>query len=206
MILLCQHCGASPMQNPYGEFNARCMDCGLAPDTGGAWEGSFDPDEEVLYRLDDWPAGDRLALGLALFDNDVPFKWEPGPVLVVREEGQAVVEAFLDEMEAAGGVVPTMPIEEGDDEVDLAVESALGDVFVVADRLMHTPWDVALLTQLAALSQLVRTSAPPFGIEKATWEAVATRGSAVVEAGDDEDVELVAERARELRALVREYV
>jgi hypothetical protein len=206
MILLCQHCGASPTENPYGAFNARCSDCGLVPDVGGAWEGSFDPEDEILYRLDAWPAGDRLALGLALCDHDVPFKWEPGPVLVVRQEGQAVVEAFLDEMDAAGADGGSDDAWLENAEVDPAVESALGDLFDAADRLMHAPWDVGRLAQVSELTRLVGTSDPPFGIEQRTWEAVAAQSAAVVEAGDQEDVELVAERARALRALIREFV
>jgi hypothetical protein len=211
-VHLCQHCGADLIHHALLPVDARgtvhrCPDCGLNPDDGGAWHRPFDPDDEILYNLDDWEPGNRIGLTLALCDADVPFRWSPGPVLVVREEGQAVVEAFLDELEAESDA--TAPEEAGWEEDGSTGEegaAALGDLFETADRLLRRPWEIASLAQMEELVGVVNESEPPFGIEPGVWEAIESGAAAVVAAGHLDDEEGVQDAARRLRALLREYV
>jgi hypothetical protein len=63
--VLCQHCGADLSHHPAFAVEApstpQCFDGALASEDGGAWQPSFEPDEEVRYPLDEWRAEKRLA-------------------------------------------------------------------------------------------------------------------------------------------------
>ncbi len=69
-VVLCQHCGTDLSHHPSFAVEApstpQCFDCGLASEDGGAWQPSFEPDEEVRYHLDEWSPEQRLALALTL--------------------------------------------------------------------------------------------------------------------------------------------
>lgn len=204
-VVLCQHCGADLSHHPSRDVQApstsQCFDCGLASADGGAWQPSFHPQEEIRYRLHDWSPGRRLALGLAL--HDVPFRWEPGPIIVVREEGRSVVGAFLEDSgTGTDGAGDEIDVEEEDD----GVVSAMGDLFVCADQLVRAPWDNIAVSRLRELGVLVRGSIPPFGIPPGIWRELATRASAIVAASDEGDHDSVEHRARHLRLFLRDYV
>ncbi|HEV2811302.1 MAG TPA: hypothetical protein VGV93_13010 [Acidimicrobiales bacterium] len=210
-VVLCQHCGADlshhPSRNVEAPSTSQCFDCGLASADGGAWQPSFHPQEEIRYRLHDWSSGRRLALGLAL--HDAPFRWEPGPIIVVREEGRSVVDAFL---EASGtgsdgaGDDTDVDHEDDEDDEDDGVESAMGDLFVCADQLVRAPWKSTAVRRLRELGALVRSSIPPFGIPPGIWKELATRASAIAAASDEGDHDSVEDRARHLRLFLRDYV
>lgn len=206
---MCQHCGADLSHHPAlayeGVALARCFDCGLAPDDGGAWHRPFDRGEEICYRLHDWSPAERVRLVLMLYD--VPFRWEPGPVLVVREDAVAVVESFLDEAERGGDDRGDTADAVDDDVVgDEVAAAAMSELFVTADRLLHAPWDTALLARITQLAALVEMSDTPFGIEANMWAEVATRTRAVAAAGDLSDLDQVEDDARQLRLFLRDYV
>ena len=206
---LCQQCGADLIRQhgrlPDSPRLGQCLECGLAPDEGGTWLPALAPDEEVRYLLDTWSAGERVALALTLYD--VPFRWEPGPVLVVREEGQEVVDAYLAELEAGGGPPdPFAGMEDDDEGGGEDVAAAMGEAFLTADRLVHAPWDGPLQASTAELAGVIGTSPPPYGIERAVWDDIAQLASAVVTAGAAGDEEAVGEAARQLRHRLRDYV
>jgi len=206
-VTVCRHCGADISQHPFRmpESGAvgRCPDCGLSPDDGLPAQYRFSADEAILYRLDDWTPSERLAIALAL--HDVPFHWDPGPVLVVREEGQAVVEAFLDDL-AQDTVGNALWPDDGPADEDGENEPLLGELFVTADRLLHAPWDVALLAHMAHLTAVALRAGPPFGIEPPAWEEIRVGAAAVTAADRRDDDEGVEEGARHLRELLRELV
>jgi hypothetical protein len=207
-VVLCQHCGADLSHHPSFAVETpsvtQCFDCGLAPSDGGAWEPSFDADEEIRYRLADWSVEQRLALALVL--HDVPFRWEVGPVLVVRDEGDAVVQAFLDDLAATGGAGDNEATGIDPDGSSEEVESAMGELFVTADRLVHVPWDGVALARMRELAALVSTAAPPYGIEARFWHEIAARAGAIGVAGDLADQDGVEHGCSELRLLLRDYV
>ena len=207
-VVLCQHCGADLSHHPAltheGASLARCFDCGLAPDDGGAWHRPFDRGEEIYYRLHDWSPAERVRLVLMLYD--VPFRWQPGPVLVVREDAVAVVESFLDDVKRGGHDRGDAADDVDDDGVGDEVAAAMAEVFVTADRLVHAPWDAALLVRMAQLAALVELSGPPFGIESQVWAEIATRARAVADADDRADLDQVEDHARQLRLFLRDLV
>lgn len=207
-VVLCQHCGADLSHHPSFHVEAasapQCFDCGLASEDGGAWQPTFEPDEEIRHRLDNWSVGQRLGLSLVL--HDVPFRWEPGPVLVVREEGQALIEAFLDDVAAGGDGAGDEADRNEHDELSEEIELAMGELFVSADRLVHAPWDGTAVARMRELGALVETSLPPFGIEPHFWKEIATRAVAIAVAGDMADHDGVEDGARHLRLFLRDYV
>lgn len=81
----------------------------------------------------------------------------------------------------------------------------LGELFVAADRLLHTPGSEELIAEMER-HRSAMTAAPPFGIERATWSEAMALASAVVEAGRNGAEEAVADQARALRSLLRDLV
>ncbi|HVL26523.1 MAG TPA: hypothetical protein VM390_00130, partial [Acidimicrobiales bacterium] len=173
--------------------------------------------EEVAFELATWDAGERVAAGIALDEEDVPWRWEPGGLLVVRELDEEVVESILEELVGAdagegdewAGVEAGGGDDVGGDDLDDPDEhaqTAMGDIFVVADRLMRTPEDGELILELARLAAVVEDSRPPFGIDRRMWEQIAARSWALTSAAEQGDDEAVADGARGLRDYLREYV
>lgn len=171
----------------------------------------------MAFELATWDAGERVAAGIALDEEDVPWRWEPGGLLVVRELDEEVVESILEELVGAdagegdewAGVEAGGGDDVGGDDLDDPDEhaqTAMGDIFVVADRLMRTPEDGELILELARLAAVVEDSRPPFGIDRRMWEQIAARSWALTSAAEQGDDEAVADGARGLRDYLREYV
>lgn len=208
-MTLCPNCGADYTAG----VNAACRECRLAPDP--AAQPSLPPppeedesaDEEVAFEMATWPAGDRVAAGIALDEESVPWRWEAGGLLVVREFDEAVVEAMLAELaedDGEGDGAAWDGAEGGD--LDEQAQTAMADIFVVADRLLHTPDDGELILELARLAAVVEDARPPFGIDRRMWEQLATRSWAVTTAAEEGEEDAVADGARDLRDFLREYV
>ena len=221
-MALCANCGAEWAAG----LQAACRDCRLASDTTA--EPSLpdldDGPDEMLFDLSLWPAEERVALGLSLDEREIPWRWEPGPDLVVRESDQAVVEELLDEEEGGDDDWEELSDEDADDlEADLELDgdeeedegdedggeeaaAAMGGLFDAADRLMRNPANVEALVDVDHLATVVAESAPPYGVEQKTWEQVSTLADAVLTASDDEDEGGVAESSRALRDFLRTFV
>ncbi|MFP5319756.1 MAG: hypothetical protein ACLGI2_15855 [Acidimicrobiia bacterium] len=205
-MTLCPHCGADYTAG----INAACRECRLAP--GPATEPSLppseNPEEEVAFEMATWPAGERVAVGLALDEEDVPWRWEAGGLLVVREFDEAVVEAILAELAEEDGEADGEPggWEGEGDELDEQAQTAMGDIFVVADRLVRAPDDGELILELARLASVVEDARPPFGVDRRMWEQIAARSWAITGAAEQGEDEAVADGARDLRDYLREYV
>jgi hypothetical protein len=204
---VCRHCGAVVEAG----VNAACRDCRLSPDLGATPTLPPPPDGdgaaedgagEIDFDLADWPADERVLLAVTLNEREVPWRWEPGPLLVVREFDEAVVEELLDEEDEGETAWEDIEGEETDEEA----QAAMGDLFDAGDRLLHNPTNVELVAEVDRLATLVDTSPPPFGIEAGTWEEIARLATAVAVAGDEQDEEGVAAAARTLRDYLREYV
>ncbi len=207
MVTYCGHCGADLSYRPagavFGHWDPRCPDCGLAVDEE---PGTLVPGgDEVEYSLAEWSPRDRIELRRAVAEAGVRWRWEPGPSLVVAEEDQETVEAVLDELEAEEEAAAGDEYGEDSAEADEAGQSAMGELFVVADRLQHTPWSGELVAEVDRLRRAVE-EAPPFGVDVAAWEKIAALAAAVVDAGEAGDEEGVGDAARELRAFLRDYV
>ncbi len=200
MNACCPYCGAE-----YLRSDARCWDCKLSlADAPEPTLGFDDPSDEAGYELDDWPASARGKLTASLAERGVAARWEPGLTLVVRESDAESVDDLLDDLEEQEWD------DDADDDVDDGNEDAheaMGDLFVVADRLMHEPWDEGIGAEMAEVAGRVEASPPPFGIEPVAWAQVQELAGIVVgdlDAGAVDDV--VATDARTLRDVLRRYV
>lgn len=203
--MLCSHCGASFTPG----VNAACRDCKLAPDERAAPTLADDDEgpDEVGFDLAEWPAEDRVSLGVTLHSDDVPFRWEPGPMLVVREFDEDVVEELLDSVAGEeGGGWQDVDEEGDDDEGDDEAATVMGDLFDVADRLTHAPWNREFVDEVRGLVTVVEASEPPFGIVPEMWDQIAELATAVVTGAEDEDEVAIEDAAKALRAYLRDYV
>ena len=224
---LCANCGADYAAG----LQAACRDCRLASDLTS--EPSLpdleDGPDEMLFDLSLWPAEERVALSLTLDDRGIPWRWEPGPDLVVRESDQAAVEELLDEEEGTDEDWEELSDEEidgleadmeADLDADLEIDAdesedeqggedtsaAMGDLFDASDRLMRNPGNVEALVDIDRLATLVAENRPPYGIDKKTWEQLSGLADAVLAASDEEDEEAVSTASRSLRDFLRPYV
>lgn len=163
-------------------------------------------DEEVAYDLDGWDVPERAAATAALAEVDIPYRWEPDLVLVVPAVAEDEVDLLLEDLD---------PVEEAGDEPGAdddadggeVAQAAMSELFVVADRLQHTPDDAELGAVLVQLSGDVGESAPPYGIERPVWRRIQALAAATATAFEDGgDDETVATEARALRDFLRELV
>lgn len=213
---LCSHCGADYTPG----VNAACRDCGLAPDLetpptlpapsddvratqAGEGEGAAD---EVIFDVAEWPAAQRAGFAGALHAEDVPFRWEAGPVLVVRTFDEAVVEGLLEdegiddeEWQETTGIAE-------EEEADEAAQTAMSELFDAADRLVRSPGSGEVVDEVSELAGIIGASPPPYGIEKQAWDEMASQAEAVVAAGAEADDGAVEDAARRLRDFLRTYV
>lgn len=207
----CPFCGAE-----YALAESGCWDCKtafeepppptLAPDQ---------PDDEVVYELDDWSVAARTQLTTTLAERGIAARWEPGLTIAVREVDDEATENLLDELEESAVVDygededgGTEAGAEGEAEDDGSVaQAAMADLFVAADRLMGKPDDEVVAAELGAAAAIVDDSRPPFGIESELWDRVrelSTNLCGVVDARAGDDA--VVDAARALRDVLRPYV
>jgi len=201
----CPYCGAE-----YALSEARCWECkvALSEEIPSPTLAAGQPDEEVLYELDDWPAATRVELTRVLAERVIPSRWEPGLTLAVRQVDEELAENVLDELEESA------LLDEDDDDDDdgggedgAVAQAAMADLFVAADRLMHEPTDGVVGAELGAAAAVVGESPPPFGIEDQLWVKLRELSAAVCAGLDTHaDPDVVSADARNLRELLRPYV
>lgn len=206
MILLCRLCGAELPEVLMGEWfdtSERCAECGVAP--AGSPPALAPSPDEVEYGLAEWPASDRRAVTAGLVQAGVPYRWEPGVVLVVPAATERQADRLLDEVEAAGPLTAEPEVElDGGEEA----QAAMAELFVVADRLRHAPFDQGLAAELAELAEVVNASLPPYGVDAGVWSRVQGLASNAAASGQDgmADEDRVAADATALRDLLRGLV
>jgi hypothetical protein len=194
MILFCPRCGSELPHKFRGEWfdsGPTCSDCGVAVvDPPGMLAPS---DAEMTYGLDEWPVADRAAVTGALVDDDVPYRWEPGIVLVVPDSVETLVDVILDDLEQSdddpvgeGDVAPDVDIDPGADGGEEA-QAAMADLFVVADRLHHAPWNPELNAELERLTDIVGAILPPYGMDASVWRHIHQLATAITLPADDDD-------------------
>ncbi len=118
MVSFCPRCGAEfPVEalGGYIRVSVKCPDCRLAiTDVPAMLEPS---DDEVGYELSEWPVSERGPVTAALIEQEIPYRWEAGLVLVVPASTEEQVDRLLDDLEAVAA--------DSDDAHDL--DGAAGD-------------------------------------------------------------------------------
>ena len=125
----------------------RCDDCALIVTDEPLMLVRGNEEDEVQYDLAEWQVGERAAATNALLDVDIPYRWEESLVLTVPAVAEDEVDRLLDELEEVE------ELEAADDEADegdelggdIEAHTAMGDLFVAADRLQHDPTDVRMV-------------------------------------------------------------
>lgn len=200
MNACCPYCGAE-----YLLSDPRCWDCKLSlAEAPEPTLGLDDRADEAGYELDDWPASARSRVTASLGERGIPARWEPGLTLVVREADADSVDDLLDQLDEEDWPDDD---EDYDDDAGEDAHAAMGDLFVVADRLMHEPWDDGIGAELVEVVGRVAASPPPFGIEPVAWAQIQELAGIVVADLDADAVdEVVVTDARTLRDVLRRYV
>jgi len=120
------------------------------------------------------------------------------------------VDRLLDEIEAAD--VPDDAEGDADgveDEADGGEEAqaAMAELFVAADRLQHAPTGENVAGHVIAAATGVRSSAPPYGIERPVWRQIQDLASTLVgDLEEEAEEDVVVEDARALRDYLRDLV
>jgi hypothetical protein len=160
---------------------------------------SLDPDaDQIGYDLAEWDDQNREMLLAALEDETIAYGID-GDELIVHEIDEARVDELVDAI-----VAPDAPPSgAGEAPVEL-----MGELFVAADRLVHDPEDDEGRLLLIAGAERALASGPPYGMDKAWWEATATQSDALVEllAAERPDFDAAIEAATALRDRLRPYV
>jgi hypothetical protein len=128
-------------------------------------------------------------------------------VLCVPEIIEGLVDGILDDLEqsAGDGVEASEDDDDADEPPDGGEEAheAMAELFVLADRLQHTPADIVLIEELATVADVAAASLPPYGIGVPVWQRINDLAAAV---DDAEDELAVIESAIALRDYLRPIV
>lgn len=156
---------------------------------------SDEPDQEVVFELAEWGDELRAAVTEVLAERGVPHDWE-GTDLVVDEQDADLVDAVLDELEAA----PLGEVIELDDVLPPAANEATYDdvsaLYLAADRLVHAPDDPDARAELRDAAADVAGTSAPYGVGDREWTRILAAADAATDLGG----------ARALRDLLRPYV
>jgi hypothetical protein len=219
MITYCPRCGTQFRESTLGESiegSLRCADCSVMVSQAPLMLAPGNDEDEVQYDLLEWKMPERCAATTVLLDADIPYRWEADLVLVVPTVAEQEVDHLLDELEDLedtdeDDVDADEDHVEGDDD-DTAdggeeAQTAMGDLFVAADRLQHDPGDARMAADAMEAATTVAACGPPYGIERPAWrqiQGLAEKLATGLEQAADEDT--VAADARALREYLRDLV
>ena len=228
MITYCPRCGTQFREAVLGESiegSLRCADCSVMVSQAPLMLAPGNDEDEVQYDLLEWKMPERCAATTVLLDADIPYRWEADLVLVVPTVAEQEVDHLLDELED----LEDADEDEDEDEDDVDAEgegdvedhveddeaadggeeaqTAMGDLFVAADRLQHEPADPRMAADAMEAATTVAACGPPYGIERPVWKQIQglaeKLATGLEEAGDEETV---AADARALREYLRDLV
>lgn len=149
---------------------------------------ALDPEaDQIAYDLAGWDDENRSLLVHGLQDQAIAFGID-GEELVVQEADEERVDSLVDTILEPDGVAPVGPE---------ARAELMGELFVVADRLVHSPLDADARQELATGAAEVGASAPPYGVDARWWKGIGEQSAGLVsllETSTDED-ELTAAAA-----------
>jgi hypothetical protein len=187
---------------------------------------TLDPDApKVAYDIEDWTDARQTELMVALQERGVAYEFDADGALVVLEDNEATVEEVLDAIEfpdgdegegdadddgVADGEDDDDDADEGDDEDYDGPEAmdVMSDLFVAADRLMHSATDAEAVLSLVERAEDASRMPLPYGFDKAVWKTITEQAAGLKAALEDDDSEdeTIEDKARELRLALRSYV
>jgi hypothetical protein len=167
----------------------------------------LDPEaDQIAYDLEGWDDENRSLLVHGLQAQAIPFGID-GEELVVHEADEEHVDTLVDiilepDAEAPDGGAPDGGAPDGETPVgDEARAELMGELFIVADRLVHSPLDADARQELAAGAAEAATSAPPYGVDARWWKGIGEQGAALVAllgaATDEEEMTAAAAGLRD---------
>ena len=152
-------------------------------------EGSDVPEldddaEQVAFEIEGLDADGHAELDSRLIAEGIAHAWsEEGDLLVAIEDDERVAAIIDEVIEGDGG-------EDG-----LEAMAALSDLYVAVDRLVKSPLDAKLATQVAAATERIEGSSVPYGLTTDEWLGIQAESASLValldvpadEDDDDED-------------------
>jgi len=215
MITYCPRCGTQFRESTLGESiegSLRCADCSVMVSQAPLMLAPGNDEDEVQYDLLEWKMPERCAATTALLEADIPYRWETDLVLVVPTVAEQEVDHLLDELDELDDLEDADEdhVEGGDDDTadgGEEAQTAMGDLFVAADRLQHDPGDARMAADAMEAATTVAACGPPYGIERPAWKQIqglAEKLATGLEEAADEDT--VAADARALREYLRDLV
>lgn len=216
MITYCPRCGTQFRESTLGESiegSLRCADCSVTVTEAPLMLAPGNDEDEVQYDLLEWEMAERCAATTVLLEADIPYRWGADLILVVPAVAEPEVDHLLDELgdlEDADADADADADQGEDDEAPDGGEeaqTAMGDLFVAADRLQHDPADARMAADAMEGATTVAACGPPYGIERPAWrqiQGLAEKLATGLEEAADEDT--VAADARALREYLRDLV
>jgi hypothetical protein len=164
-----------------------------------------DDDYTIAYDLSEWEDEDVDTLEWALGREGVRNVIR-GRELVVRVEDEGRVDAIIARLGTDEAELELAPApDEGD--VDLGQMEALGELYVIADRLVHQPDDPGVRGDFELAADTVDLMELPYGFEPLVWARIRAEANALTDRFDaGEDAALIGQAAARLRELLRHYV
>ena len=146
-----------------------------------------------------------------MVEAEIPHRWE-GTTVLVAADAEEAVDDLLDAIEAG----ELMSADESG--ASYARDGVLGELFIATSKLAKDPYDAKSRNALLDLAAESDPERPPYAFAPSTWKQIVgalqslvaafgaeAAGEDVDGAGDDGDG-VVADQAKQLTALLRQYV
>lgn len=210
MITYCPRCGTRYVGSVRAELietSLRCLDCALTVTEPPAMLAPGNTEEEVQYDLAQWEVSERSSATSALLEVDIPYRWEADLVLAVPAVAEDEVDRLLDELDDVEQLEDDALDVNGSADGGEEAQTAMGDLFVAADRLQHDPADDRMIADALEAGGTVAACLPPYGIERPVWKQIqALAATLMTDLDEAADEETVATSARALREYLRDLV
>jgi hypothetical protein len=168
----------------------------------------LDPEvEKIGYGMDEWSAEAQSALVAALGLAGVAHEFDAEGELIVAEEDEERVDEIIDQV--AERVAMDDELGEASQVIEgLALNDLLGDVRVLANKLVKNGGDAKATLALVKKADVLSDVRTPFGFDSRTWSKIRLRASHMVGvlSDEDRDEDAVHEAASTLAAELSEVV
>ncbi len=168
----------------------------------------LDPDvEKISYSMEDWSAEAQSALVEALGLAGIAHEFDALGELVIAEDHEETVDEIIDHV--VERVVMHDELGEASQVLEgLALNDLLGDVRVLANKLVKNGGDAKATLALVKKADLLSDVRTPFGFDSRSWSTIRLRCTHMVGVLQDEHREEddVHEAAKALSSELREAV